>query len=158
MSYLSTHYIQIVIRINIDNAYGICFFIFKIILIYFFIRITVILNYIDYLVTYEALYDQEEAIREIYDYAKMASRISNKYDKYPRNFLTTFRITTRNYSRLKGTFDEQDFKKIKEHNYKNMEWEYGNYVFLYPENTQTIKDEVEYSKDAISTLFPFSFL
>ena len=110
-----------------------------------------VLNYIDYLVTYEALYNQEEAIREIYDYAKMASRISNKYDKYPRNFLTTFRITTRNYNRLKETFDEQDFKKIKDHNYKNMEWEYGNYVFLYPENTQAIKDEAVQQSNCVAS-------
>ena len=110
-----------------------------------------ILNYIDYLVTYEALYDKEEAIREIYDYARMASRISNKYDKYPRNFLTTFRITARNYSRLKETFDEQDFKKIKDSNCKNMEWEYGNYVFLYPENTQAIKDEAVQQSNCVAS-------
>lgn len=42
--------------------------------------------YLDRLKTLEALTDFDYIIREIYDYACMMSTISNKYDKYPRNF------------------------------------------------------------------------
>lgn len=53
--------------------------------------------YLDRLKTLEAL-NLSEIMREIYDYAKMMSDISCKYDKYPRNFLTTHAIACRNYN------------------------------------------------------------
>ena len=54
-------------------------------------------NYIDYLKTYEAIENIEYIMRELYDYAHMMKRISPKFDKYPRHFLTTHKIACRNY-------------------------------------------------------------
>ena len=64
--------------------------------------------YLDRLKTLEALTDFDYIIREIYDYARMMSTISDKYDKYPRNFLTTHKIACRNYNRLKKEFEEDE--------------------------------------------------
>lgn len=77
-------------------------------------------------------------IRELYDYANMMSTISKKYDKYPRHFLTTHKIASRNYNRLKREFSEELFKKRIKLNY---ECRYKDYVFIYPKCTQDIKDE-----------------
>ena len=60
--------------------------------------------YADTLKTYEAIEDMSYLMRELCDYASMMSKISPKYDKYPRHFLTTHRIATRNYNRLKREF------------------------------------------------------
>lgn len=60
-----------------------------------------LLFYVDSLFTYEAFDDAEYLIRELFDYVRMMSRISDKFDKYPRNFLTTHQIACRNYNRLK---------------------------------------------------------
>lgn len=97
-----------------------------------------LLLYIDSLKTYEAIDDMYYIIKELTDYARMMSTISNKFDKYPRNFLTTNRIACRNYARLRKEFSEELFKKnIK----KNYEYGYGEYKFIYPKSTQDIKDE-----------------
>lgn len=53
----------------------------------------------------------EFLIRELYDYAKMMSQLSIKYNKYPRNFLTTHKIACRNYNRMKKEFSEELFQK-----------------------------------------------
>ena len=97
-----------------------------------------LLLYIDSLKTYEAIDDMYSIIRELEDYARMMSTISNKFDKYPRNFLTTHRIACRNYTRLRRKFSEELFKKnIK----KDYEYVYEKYKFIYPKSTQDIKDE-----------------
>lgn len=97
-----------------------------------------LLLYIDYLCTFEALDDMEFIIKELFDYCAMMSRISPKFDKYPRNFLTTHKIACRNYLRLKEQFDEEDFKKRI---VLDMERTFGDYQFIYPKSTQEIKDE-----------------
>ena len=97
-----------------------------------------LLLYIDRLYTFEAIYPDARVLSELLDYAKMMSTISKKYDRYPRNFLTTHRIASRNYNRMKKDFSEELFKKrIK----PEMEYEIGDYVFIYPKSTQDIKDE-----------------
>lgn len=94
--------------------------------------------YIDRLKTFEAIDDVRFLIRELYDYANMMKQLSDKYDKYPRHFLTTIRIASRNYSRMKKEFSEELFKKrIK----KEYECSFGDYIFIYPKSTQEIKDE-----------------
>lgn len=60
-----------------------------------------LMNYIDYIKTYEAIEDVRDFLRELFDYVKMMKEISNKFDKYPRHFLTTHKIASRNYARLK---------------------------------------------------------
>ena len=51
-----------------------------------------LLLYCDYIMTYEAIDDMDFLLHELYDYASMMQRISHKFDKYPRHFLTTHKI------------------------------------------------------------------
>lgn len=94
-----------------------------------------LMHYIDYLMTFEALDDMNFIMKELYDYASMMQRISPKFDKYPRHFLTTHKIACRNYNRLKQQFVEEDFQKQID---KEMEKSFGDYCFIYPESTQEI--------------------
>lgn len=97
-----------------------------------------LLVYIDNLMTFEALDGYYNTLRELVDYCNMMSRISPKYEKYPKNFLTTHKIAARNYNRLKEIFDEQAFqKRINKH----LEYTYEKFKVFYPESTQAIKDE-----------------
>lgn len=104
--------------------------------------------YIDFLKTYEAMEDVGFLITEIHDYASMMKKISAKFDKYPRHFLTTHQIACRNYNRLKVQFDEEMFKKRID---KGMEKTFGNYCFIYPENTQDIKDEAVQQNNCVAS-------
>ena len=97
-----------------------------------------LLTYLDNLMTYEAIEGFEDLCGEFYDYVKMASRISNKFEKYPRYFLSTHKITCRNYNRLKEVFEEEEFAK---HIDRELEYKIGEYKFIYPSVTQDIKDE-----------------
>lgn len=97
-----------------------------------------LIRYIDTLITLEALSNIEMVLIELYDYARMMTRISNKYDKYPRNFLTTHQIATRNYNRLKEKFDEEDFKARYNDSFN---FEYKDFIITYPKSTQDVKDE-----------------
>lgn len=97
-----------------------------------------LLIYLDNLMTYEAIENFIDLCSEFYDYVKMASKISNKFEKYPRYFLSTHRITCRNYERLKEVFEEQEFAK---HIDRELEYKIGEYKFIYPSVTQDIKDE-----------------
>lgn len=97
-----------------------------------------LIKYVDTLMTLEALVGADKILTEVFDYARMMSRISQKYNKYPRNFLTTHKIASRNYLRLKEVFKEEDFKKrYSEH----LNFEYEDYVIICPESTQAVKDE-----------------
>jgi hypothetical protein len=107
-----------------------------------------LLLYMDYLKTYEALDDITGTLREIYDYAKMMKMISNKFDKYPRNFLTSHRIACRNYNRLKQEFSESIFNKCID---KSLEYICGDYKFIYPESTQDIKDEAVQQNNCVAS-------
>lgn len=107
-----------------------------------------LLLYLDYLKTYEALDDVDGTLREVYDYAKMMKLISNKFDKYPRNFLTSHRIACRNYNRLKQEFSESIFKKRTD---KSLEYSYGDYKFIYPNTTQEIKDEAVQQNNCVAS-------
>lgn len=104
--------------------------------------------YLDYLKTYEALDDVDGTLKELYDYAKMMKMISVKFDKYPRNFLTSHRIACRNYNRLKAQFSEEIFNKRID---KSLEYTYGNYKFIYPETTQDIKDEAVQQNNCVAS-------
>lgn len=97
-----------------------------------------LLLYIDQLKTFEALEDVRYVIKELYDYAYMMKAISPKFDKYPRHFLTTHKISCRNYNRMKKEFSEELFKKRIN---KKYECSFGDYVFIYPKSTQDIKQE-----------------
>ena len=105
-------------------------------------------KYIDTLKTYEALEDIRYVMRELYDYAKMMKTISPKFDKYPRNFLTTHKIACRNYNRLKKEFSEEIFRKRINSDY---ECSFGDYQFVYPKSTQEIKDEAVQQNNCVAS-------
>ena len=103
--------------------------------------------YIDRLVTFEAI-SPLYIFPELYDYAKMMAFISPKYDKYPKNFLTTHTIACRNFNRLKQEFSEDLFKKRIR---KNYECTFGDYQFIYPSCTQDIKDEAVAQNNCVAS-------
>ena len=105
-------------------------------------------KYIDALKTYEALEDICYLMRELYDYARMMKTISYKFDKYPRNFLTTHKIACRNYNRLKKEFPEEIFRKRITPEY---ECSFGDYQFIYPKSTQEIKDEAVQQNNCVAS-------
>lgn len=107
-----------------------------------------LLTYIDYLKTFEAMENMDGTLREIEDYARMMKEISPKFDKYPKHFLTTHKIASRNYNRLKHKFDEVKFK-----NRINLEMEhtFENYRFIYPKCVQDIKDESVQMSNCVSS-------
>lgn len=47
-------------------------------------------------------------LTELCDYANMMKQLSPKYDKYPRNLLTTHRIACRNYNFEKFSKKDDD--------------------------------------------------
>lgn len=104
--------------------------------------------YLDTLKTFEAIEDVGYAIRELTDYARMMSTISSKYDRYPRNFLTTHKIACRNYNRLKKEFSEDLFKKRIN---KDYECTFGDYQFIYPNSTQDIKNEAVMQNNCVAS-------
>ena len=105
-------------------------------------------QYIDHLMTYEAIEGESRLVGEILDYARMMHEISPKFDKYPRNFLTTHRIACRNYNRLKKQFDEQKFQKRRD---PSLECKIGRYVFIYPNTPQDIKDEAVQQNNCVAS-------
>lgn len=104
--------------------------------------------YLDRIKTFEAVEDMGFLIRELYDYADMMSQLSTKYDKYPRHFLTTHKIACRNYNRMKKEFSEELFKKRIN---KQHECSFGDYIFIYPDSTQDIKDEATMQNNCVAS-------
>lgn len=107
-----------------------------------------LLKYVDYCKTFEAIDNVTFLLRELHDYCIMMSQISDKFDKYPRHFLTTHKIASRNYNRLKKEFPEELFKK---HINIDMEKTFGEYKFIYPKNTQEIKDEAVCQNNCVAS-------
>lgn len=107
-----------------------------------------LLKYIDYLCTFEALENTKNVLHELYDYACMMSKISPKYDKYPRHFLTSHQIASRNYRRMQKVFDERAFKQRID---LSMEHSFDEYVFIYPKTTQDIKDEAAMQNNCVAS-------
>lgn len=107
-----------------------------------------LLTYLDHLKTFEAIEGMDWMLRELEDYAKMMKEISPKFDKYPRHFLTTHKIASRNYNRLKHKFDEEKFKNRIN---PEMERTFGEYRFIYPRCIQDIKDESVQMSNCVSS-------
>lgn len=110
-----------------------------------------LLNYLEYLHDYEGIDNIEVVISELYDYVRMVSKISNKYEKYPKNFLTTHKITARNYNRLKIEYSEELFNNIRN---EKLEFTYKKYKIVYPKTTQDIKDESVNLQHCVSSYIP----
>lgn len=107
-----------------------------------------LMRYIDNLMAYEAIERFSDILRELNDYANMMSKLSPKFEKYPRNFLTTHRIASRNYNRLKEQFSEELFVKIRD---ENMECLIDDYIIIYPASTQSIKDEAVQQQNCLAS-------
>ena len=124
---------------------------------YYFNRIEDLINcgytpkalvvYLDYLETHEAL-NYSKAIGTLYDYTRMMRKISKKFDKYPRNLLTSHDIAVRNYERLTREYEEAAFKKRIN---LDMEYSYGEYRIIYPKAVQEIKDEASQQHHCVAT-------
>jgi len=108
----------------------------------------VLLLYIDQLKTFEALDDIGSILTELYDYANMMNTISPRFDKYPRHFLTTHKIASRNYERLKKKFSEDIFKTRID---KSLEFAFKDYIFIYPESTEDIKTEAVRQNNCVAS-------
>ena len=80
--------------------------------------------------------------------ASMMNKISTKFDKYPRHFLTTHKIACRNYNRLKEIFDEQSYQQRIN---KEYECQIGNYCFIYPQSTNEIKEEAVRQNNCVAS-------
>lgn len=109
-----------------------------------------LLNYIDYLVTYEALSPDypSKILGEIDDNCNMLSQMSDKYDRYPRHFLTSHQITSRTYQRWRQEFNEELFAKRVN---TKMEVTIGDYKFIYPKTTKDIKDEAVQQSNCVAS-------
>lgn len=107
-----------------------------------------LLKYMDNLATFENVTANTRTLNEIADYANMMYQISDKYEKYPRYFLSTHRIASRNYERLKHQFDEINFAKQRKPEY---EFKYKNFMFIYPKTTQDIKDEAVQQSNCVAS-------
>ena len=104
--------------------------------------------YLDRIKTFEAIEDMGFILRELYDYANMMNQLSPKFDKYPRHLLTTHKIACRNFNRMKKEFSEELFKKRIN---KEYEYTFGDYIFIYPESTQDIKDEAVQMSNCVAS-------
>lgn len=109
-----------------------------------------LLNYIDYLATYEAINIGYGCgiLNDIKDNCDMLSKMSDKYDKYPRHFLSSHQITSRTYSRWKQEYNEELFAKRVN---SKMEAIIGNYKFIYPKTTNDIKQEAVMQSNCVAS-------
>lgn len=76
------------------------------------------------------------------------NKINQKFDKYPRHFLTTHKIACRNYNRLKEQFDEDKFRERID---KSYECAFGDYRFIYPNSTDEIKEEAVRQNNCVAS-------
>ena len=98
-----------------------------------------LLHYLDDLLTYEGINSLSTILGELTDYNRMLSEMStHKYEKYPKYFLSMHSIVCRNYNRLSHQFPVDDFTKRVD---KKMEYKFKDYIFIYPETPDEIKDE-----------------
>lgn len=98
-----------------------------------------LLHYLDDLLTYEGINLLNTILGELKDYNRMLSEMStHKYEKYPKYFLSMHSIVCRNYNRLNHQFPVDDFTKRVD---KKMEYKFKDYIFIYPETPDEIKDE-----------------
>lgn len=104
-------------------------------------------RYFDYLKTYEAL-GISVIMGRYNDYMNMMSCISPRFEKYPKNLLTTEQIVIRRYNSLKQKFDEEKFAKTYR---KELEWSYGNFMVICPKTTEEIKNEGTHQGNCVAS-------
>lgn len=109
-----------------------------------------LLNYVDYLATYEAINISfpRNLLNDIKDNCEMLSKMSDKYDKYPRHFLSSHQITSRTYQRWKQEYNPVLFAKRVN---PKMETTIGDYKFIYPKTTDDIKQEAVMQSNCVAS-------
>jgi len=107
-----------------------------------------LMKYVDNLMAYEALDGLNNVLRELHDYTGMMSKLSHKFEKYPKHFLTTHKIASRNYNRLKQDFPEELFEKIRN---DGMNCTIDDFKFTYPKSAQCIKDEAVQQQNCLAS-------
>lgn len=104
--------------------------------------------YLDRLKTFEG-FEIRWNLGEIGDYYNMMDTISpNHFDKYPRNFLTTHQIATRNFHRFIQKFNEDLFKRKINNSYA---LKYKDYTFIVPQTTDEIKQEAVMQNNCVAS-------
>lgn len=107
-----------------------------------------LIMYVDRLMTYEAIDSASWVFRELVDYCNMMSSISDKFERYPKNFLTTFKIATRNYNRLKQEFPDELLVKRYQ---RDLSYKDRDYIVVTPKSTQDIKDEAVQQNNCVAS-------
>lgn len=107
-----------------------------------------LMQYLDYLATHEAVHVQGSFIRQLVDHARMMNTLSGKFDRYPKYFLTTHAICSRNYNRFVRDFPEEIFRTRYR---KDYEMQIDDYIFIYPKTTQDIKDEAVQQSNCVAS-------
>ena len=104
--------------------------------------------YLDRLKTFEG-FEIGWNLGEIGDYYNMMDTISpNHFDKYPRNFLTTHQIATRNFHRFIQKFNEELFQSKINNSYA---LKYKDYTFIVPQTTDEIKQEAVMQNNCVAS-------
>ena len=106
-----------------------------------------IMMYVDSICTFEAI-SYNTVLETLLDCISMMSKISPKFEKYPKHLLTTHQIIVRNYNRFKQEFNESLFEKRVN---PDMEFSYKNYIVVYPKTAQDIKDEAVQQNNCVAS-------
>lgn len=88
------------------------------------------------------------------DYLRMEKELNNenlsKIDKYPKNWLTTFRRTKRNYNDIKKRIDEDKFKKQIEKN-ENLLYKDRTFSIILPQKSNDVRKEGSILKHCVAS-------
>lgn len=88
------------------------------------------------------------------DYLRMEKTLNDenlsKVDKYPKNWLTTFRRTKRNYDDIKKRIDEEKFRyEVFKH--KDLAYEDKNFAIVLPKKAQDVRQEGAILKHCVAS-------
>ena len=88
------------------------------------------------------------------DYLRMEKELNNenlaKIDKYPKNWLTTFRRTKRNYDDIKKRIDEEKFSKQVELN-NDLLYEDKKFSIILPQESNDVRKEGSILKHCVAS-------
>lgn len=88
------------------------------------------------------------------DYLRMEKTLNNenlsKVDKYPKNWLTQFRRTKRNYDDIKKRIDEEKFAKQID-KYQDLLYNDKNFAIILPEKAQDVRQEGAMLKHCVAS-------
>jgi hypothetical protein len=106
-------------------------------LLYFGYNPIALIKYLDRLLVDEEV-ETGSVLTEVFDYVNTVHQMADRWDRYPKWFLSTKHIADRNFSRFKEEYSEQLFAERVDTRFNMM---IGDYVFSYPRTTADIKDE-----------------